>query len=306
MLRPVVTAKTAVSRSKRAQAAEPSGDEKGAGSRLLGGGHLHSARSALLSLVSKFVYPDPVPVPTQAFVAGLDLLGFNEKAARQALNRARDAGWLESRKSGRRSLWELSPQGHELMNEGSSRLAALSESRSGWDGRVLFVNISVPENARHVRHTLRTRLSWLGFTTIATGLWASTNLSAEAPARDLLAELGLPAYSFAGTAGGIGDLADVIREAWHLDELAAEYRSFIAEFEPLRPVTADEYFICLTQLVHQWRRFPFIDPALPDALLPSPWIGRRAATLAQTMSQLWNSVASERWKALAQEANDRA
>jgi len=275
-------------------------------SRQLALGHMNGARSALLTMVSRFVYPDPVPVPTQAFVAALEMLGFNEKASRQALSRARDAGWLESRKVGRRSLWVLSPRGHELMDEGSARLAALQQAKPTWDRQLLFVNVTVPENARQVRYILRNRMSWLGFTTIPAGLWVSTNLSAELPARDLLVELELDAFSFTGTAGAIGDLDDIIREAWHLDQLAAEYQSFIDDFESLRPVSPEEYFVSLIRLVHRWRRFPFIDPVLPSELLPSPWIGRKAAALAGTMAQLWNQVAKEFWKELLASTYDRA
>jgi len=32
-------------------------------------------------------------------------------------------------------------------------------------------------------------------------------------------------------------------------------------------------------LVHEWRKFLFADPGLPDALLPDDWPGRAAAEL---------------------------
>jgi phenylacetic acid degradation operon negative regulatory protein len=134
----------------------------------------------------------------------------------------------------------------------------------------------------------------------------TTNLSAEVPARKLCAELRLDAYSFTGVGGAIGSLDDVIREAWDLDRLADEYRSFIDEFSPLRPSTPEEYFVYLARLVHRWRRFPFIDPNLPDELLPSPWIGARAVALAQTLSGLWNQVAQDFWKELLRRSAEGA
>jgi len=33
------------------------------------------------------------------------------------------------------------------------------------------------------------------------------------------------------------------------------------------------------ELVHEWRKFLFTDPALPAALLPADWPGRQAADL---------------------------
>ena len=37
-----------------------------------------------------------------------------------------------------------------------------------------------------------------------------------------------------------------------------------------------------TRLVHEWRRFPFLDPRLPAQLLPDSWSGAKAADLFHT------------------------
>ena len=188
------------------------------------------------------------------------------------------------------------------MDEGATRLSGLREGVSDWDGRFLLVNVMVPESARQLRHVVRTRLTWFGFAPISSGLWVSTKLGAEPSVRELLSDLELDAYSFIGTAGSIGDLDKLIRDAWHLGDLAAEYRAFMAAFEALRPSTPDEYFLDYLQLVHHWRRFPLIDPALPDDLLPVPWIGRKAANFTHTMSELWGPLAKERWRKIVAEA----
>lgn len=45
-----------------------------------------------MTLVSVFIYPAGASVPTGALVAAMGLLGFSERASRQALNRARIVG----------------------------------------------------------------------------------------------------------------------------------------------------------------------------------------------------------------------
>ena len=280
------------------------GDADDLTARRLALGHIHSARAALVTVVGVYVYADPRPVPTGAFLSALGMLGFNDRAARQAMNRARTAGWLESRRLGRHSVWELSPAGHQMMDEGSARLARLRSGPRQWDGKFVFIVASVPEKGRELRHLLRTRMNWAGFAAITPGVWISPHREAQADAATLLRRLEVDAYSFIGTAGDIGDLNQVVTDAWHLDELAEEYRNFIEEFQLLRPADDSDYFLSLLQLVHRWRRLPFIDPGLPAPLLPTPWIGTRAANLSNSLTQLWNARAFHKWNELVKAAHD--
>jgi phenylacetic acid degradation operon negative regulatory protein len=256
---------------------------------------MNGARAALLTLVSVYIYPASVSIPTGAFVEALELLGFNERASRQALNRARTAGWLESDKRGRRSVWRLSRYGRQLMDEGHTRLETFQSGVREWDGRIVLVSVSIPENDRQLRHAVRTRMSWQGFSVIAPGLWVSTNLGAERAAKELLGQIDAEAFSVVGTAGVIGDLHDAVRDAWQLREITRQYQTFIASFEPLRPETDDDYFVALTHLVHEWRRFPFIDPGLPGELLPDDWPGSQASQLERELRDAWVPCAIARW-----------
>ena len=63
----------------------------------------------------------------------------------------------------------------------------------------------------------------------------------------------------------------MIDEAWDLPALREHYEQFIADFNRLRPRGGAASFAAQTALVHAWRRFPFIDPDLPDDLLPRDW-----------------------------------
>jgi hypothetical protein len=58
-----------------------------------------SARSLLLTVVGEFCYPHDDAVWTAALIRVLGGLGVESHAARQAITRAADAGWLASRPS---------------------------------------------------------------------------------------------------------------------------------------------------------------------------------------------------------------
>ena len=51
-------------------------------------------------------------------------------------------------------------------------------------------------------------------------------------------------------------------------------------------------------LVHAWRRFPWIDPGLPAEFLPAPWRGTAAAGLFARLHAEWTGDAIADWKQL--------
>jgi phenylacetic acid degradation operon negative regulatory protein len=50
--------------------------------------------------------------------------------------------------------------------------------------------------------------------------------------------------------------------------------------------------------VQAWRRFPFIDPALPAELFDHDWPGRRAAAVFHRCHDRWHRRAQAHWEAL--------
>jgi phenylacetic acid degradation operon negative regulatory protein len=67
----------------------------------------------------------------------------------------------------------------------------------------------------------------------------------------------------------------------------------------MSPGPGDPVLLAQTRLVHEWRRFPFLDPRLPEELLPADWSGTRAAALFQAMHSAWSDSAQRRWAELA-------
>src|SRR3954463_3008883 len=132
-----------------------------------------SARSLLLTILGEFVLPDGRPVWTATLLELLADLGVAEKAARQALMRASDSGWIEGRRIGRETQWSLTPAGTRLLREGTERIYGFAAEERPWDGRWLVVSAGVPENNRPLRQRLRTRLGWAGLGAVNAGTWVT-------------------------------------------------------------------------------------------------------------------------------------
>jgi phenylacetic acid degradation operon negative regulatory protein len=253
------------------------------------------ARSLLLTVLGEYVAPRRQPVWTGTLVTGLGALGVREKAARQALARSASDGWLVSERVGRRVRLAVSPATVELLTEGAQRIYSFGSGRKEWDGRWLVLVTSVPEGQRHLRHRLRTGLSWAGFGPLGQGVWITPDAGRGEEARRLLEGLGpdVQAASFVGRHAALGDEAALVGRAWDLPELERRYQEFVAEFSRWRPRAGAEAFCAQTRLVHEWRRFPFLDPGLPDALLPRTWPGRRARELFERRHSEWASPAQD-------------
>jgi phenylacetic acid degradation operon negative regulatory protein len=260
-----------------------------------------SARSLLLTVLGEFVRPRGEPVWTSTLVTVLGRLGVEEKSARQALARTAAEGWLVSVREGRRVCWSLSPPGERLLTEGAERIYSFNAALARWGGEWLLLLVSVPEAQRALRHRLRTRLTWAGFGSPAPGMWISPHPDREAECEEVLRELGLrtTAMSFRARFGGIGEERVLVAQAWDVDVIGCLYQRFIDAFSGLVPEPGDPVLLAQTRLVHEWRRFPFLDPRLPHELLPDDWAGARAAALFQAMHTAWSDDAQRRWVELA-------
>ncbi len=259
-----------------------------------------SARSLLMTLLGEFVLPDDRAVWTSELVGALGMFGVEERSARQALARAAAEGWLASQKVGRRSRWTLTRSGRALLTEGALRLYEFGSTERLWDGRWLVLLVSVPEVKRDLRRRLRVRLTWAGFGSPEAGVWITPHTGREAEAMAVLKEVGLAAeaMSFVASYGAIGGLAEMVARAWDLRELEERYQEFIEEFGAASPADGDAVLHAQIRLVHEWRRFPYLDPRLPDALLPPGWEGARAAALFQRRYREWRLAAHRRWEEL--------
>jgi phenylacetic acid degradation operon negative regulatory protein len=254
-----------------------------------------------MTLLGEFVLPREQAVWTSALVRALAMFGVEEKSARQALARTAAEGWLTAHRQGRRVRWALTEAGSGLLTQGASRIYSFGRQQQGWDHTWLVLIVTVPEAKRELRHRLRTRMAWAGFGSPTPGVWIAPQAQREAEARQILDDLGLgaAAMSFRASYGSIGSQETIAAQAWDLDTVAARYEEFIGEFAGLLPGPGDEVMIAQTRLVHEWRRFPFLDPQLPGELLPAQWSGTKAAGLFHARHAEWAPGAQARWDELA-------
>jgi phenylacetic acid degradation operon negative regulatory protein len=260
-----------------------------------------TARGLLFTVLGEFVLPAGGSAWTSAFIDVLGRLGVEEKACRQALTRTAADGWLESERAGRRVSWRLTGRAEQLLTEGAERIYGFTATRQDWDGRWLMVLARTPENERPARHLLRTRLRWAGFGSPAPGVWLSpdTGRDAVGVAERALGEAGVLADGqvlVASRAGG-GPLTALVRQAWDLDQIEQRYEDFLAEFAD--PSCTDP-LARVIELVHAWRRFPWLDPVLPAELLPQRWSGLRAAQAFRRLHTAWSPAAVAEWSQITQ------
>jgi phenylacetic acid degradation operon negative regulatory protein len=206
-------------------------------------------------------------------------LGVEENAVRSSVSRLKRRGILDPRRANGAAGYGLSPQGRDILAEGDRRIFDRPRARLA-DGWVLAV-FSVPEQQRRRRHELRSRLTWLGFGTVSSGVWIAPAQLAAETAR-VLERCGLSGYVtlFRADYQAFGDLREQIPRWWDLDRLQQLYQAFL---DAARPVLArpDEAapgaaFADYVRTLTAWRRLPFLDPGLPAELLPAGWNGLSA------------------------------
>lgn len=214
-------------------------------------------------------------------------LGIEEPAVRSAISRLKRRGLLEPERRDGLAGYALSAAGRDVLDEGDERIfhphgAALSD---GW----LLAVFSVPESERQRRHTLRSRLTWLGFGTAAPGVWIAPAHLYDAT-RTTLQRHGLERYVnlFRADYLAFGSVADSVGTWWDLSGLQQLYGEFSTTYQPVlakwkrRRSAAGreaEAFADWVRALTAWRRLPYLDPGLPADVLPPDWNGTAAADL---------------------------
>jgi len=222
--------------------------------------------------------------------------GLSEQAVRSSLSRMSRGGWLRVRRLGNRGYYSLTPRGKRLIEEGTRRIFVRRTGR--WDGRWRVLAYSIPERRREVRDGLRKQLQWMGFGQLSNGSWLSPH-PMESEVEALVEGLGVRdcVELFTAEHVGFGDDRALARRCWDLDALHQRYAAFLADYEPRlaahrarlvrgESVPDSQCFVERFLLIHEYRRFFFLDPELPEELLPDGWLGGRAAEVFQTYHQL--------------------
>jgi phenylacetic acid degradation operon negative regulatory protein len=224
----------------------------------------------------------------------LDLVDLSERAARTTLSRMKQQGWFKTTRQGRRSCYELTPQGKVIIAEGDQRI--FEPALTDWNGRWQMVVYSLPEEKRALRNELRKKLEWFGFGNLAPGTWISAH-NRQSELKLIVEELGVREnvlLCMVENAGVMKD-AEIVQRCWNLDDLAAEYAHFVARWQPeyeqyqsAAVLSPEQRFTKRFWLTFDFQPFPRKDPNLPAELLPKNWIGHTARELFTHFREVLN------------------
>lgn len=193
-----------------------------------------------------------------SLIAVCQLVGISESLVRTSVSRLVAAGRLEGERQGRRSFYRLTEAGAAEFQRAGKLIFGGARRAEGW------CLVHVPD------HGKADRLETAGFARIGPGhLIGPDVLAGEAEA--LLRLKAEP---------GTADLSGWAAALWPLQQLAADYRGFLAARAADAPVDGLEAQAALAarlMLVHDWRRIVLTDPRLPQHALPHDWPGTAAA-----------------------------
>jgi phenylacetic acid degradation operon negative regulatory protein len=213
-------------------------------------------------------------------------LGIDDQSVRSSISRLKRRGLLIPQRIDGVAGYALSDEAQRILAEGDARIFGRRRATraDGW----LLVVFSVPESKRDKRHLLRSRLTRLGFGTVAPGIWVAPG-HLEAEADDLLNTLEMTEYveMFRGSRVGSAPVHGEVGRWWDLEALQRLYASFITRYASVRARWAriatagstGEAFAEYVEMLTIWRQLPYADPGLPLDFLPEDWAGIEAEEL---------------------------
>jgi len=194
-------------------------------------------------------------------------------------------GWLKVRRVGNRSYYGATNKTRRLLEEGERRIFA---NRTGpWDHQWRILVYSIPERKRELRTELRKQLAWLGYGPLSSGSWICPH-EVESDVRALVDGMGISSCveTFTASHMGISSDRELASRCWDLEGIDRRYQAFVEKYRPLfeelterRDVADSECFVQRFLLIHEYRKFFFIDPELPAELVPECWHGFAARDL---------------------------
>lgn len=239
--------------------------------------------------------------------------GHNEQGVRVAVSRMVKQGWIQSEKQGNKSYYFLTDRGVQRMDEAANRIYKMKPN--DWDGKWRVLMYTIPEDKRQLRDDFRKELIWSGFGSFSSGCWISPN-DLEKQIHRLTEKYDINEYVdfFISEYKGPKENQSLVEKSWHLEEIENKYEEFIEKYSKQfivhqsiisRGEMSDaDCFVERTNLVHEYRKFLFIDPGLPKELLPSKWNGNHAALLFSQYYQVLAEPASRFFESVFQENND--
>ncbi|WP_044022753.1 phenylacetic acid degradation operon negative regulatory protein PaaX [Bacillus sp. SG-1] len=272
-----------------------------------------NTRSMIFTLYGDYIRHYGNKIWIGSLIKLLREFGHNDQAVRAAISRMNKQGWVQAEKQGNKSYYSLTDRGLKRMEEAAQRIFKLQTET--WDGQWRILMYTIPEEIRNVRDELRKELVWSGFGTLSNSCWISPN-NLEKQVYDLIDKYDIKQYVdfFIAKYDGPNEDQHIISKSWDLKEINERYEEFISDYSQKYVIdknkiekgemTEAECFVERTKLVHEYRKFLFVDPGLPEELLPEKWLGGHAATLFSDFYKVLARPASQFFEEVYQEGNE--
>ena len=226
-------------------------------------------------------------------------VGIGEHAVRSTLNRMVGKGLLRRERTGRTTVYRLTPRSAAVLRDGARRIWEVGAVRAEGEGAGwTLLAFTLPAPAQRERHQLRSRLMWAGFGLLQAGLWI-----APAPA-DVGALIGDPVLAphlriFDAIPHPPTDLPVLSRKIWDLGAVDERYREFITCWADVGPgktqwgrLPGGPLELQLL-LVGEWLGLLSADPRLPADCLPDDWPAAAAERIFRRACELLSSSATD-------------
>jgi phenylacetic acid degradation operon negative regulatory protein len=226
------------------------------------------ARALLFTLYGSYIRHYGGKIDIASLVRLMGEHGLTPGAVRAAVLRVTQQGWLEARTKRGKRYYALTEPGRRRMLEAAERIYKFK--RVDWDGKWRMLVYNLPESRHELRNQIRQELKWLGWGSLSNSAWITPNNIVDITQEHLRSyRVNRHIEIFEAQHLGFSDEQELVKKCWDLSEIEARYRQFQRQFRarleealasPLSPETA---FVEKTELVHEYRKFLFIDPRLP-------------------------------------------
>ncbi|WP_170008653.1 phenylacetic acid degradation operon negative regulatory protein PaaX [Bacillus fonticola] len=279
-----------------------------------------NTRSMIFTLYGDYIRHYGSEIWIGSLIRLLKEFGHHEQSVRVSISRMMKQGWVQVRKEGNRSYYSLTERGVERIDEAAHRIFKFKPDE--WDGKWRMLIYTIPEEKRNLRDELRKELVWSGFGTITNSCWVSPNdLTRQVFALMDAYDIRPYVHYFETEYKGPAKSEELVHTGWDIEAINEKYDKFIQKYSKKYVLDKSDIqsgkksdavcFVERTNLVHEYRKFLFSDPGLPEELLPEKWLGTHAATLfadyyrllAKPASRFFESVFVEDDQVLERRAN---
>lgn len=271
-----------------------------------------NTRSMIFTLYGDYIHHYGGEIWIGSLIRLMEEFGHNAQAIRAAISRMSKQGWVEARKEGNKSFYYLTEIGQKRMEEAGKRIFKLQPNT--WDGKWRMLIYSIPEEKRSIRDELRKELVWSGFGALSFSCYISPN-PLEEQVYHLIKRYDIEPYVdfFISEYDGPHTAQDLVQRCWNLSDINDKYQRFMDMYSQKFIIDRTkiekgemqdgECFVERTKLIHEYRKFLFVDPGLPDALLPQDWLGEHATVLFREYYQVLAQPASRFFESVYLEDN---